>query len=108
MDINEHLANNVMGMYIDPKQPYPYDNWWFSNDGLQYCHVDDWNPRENIEQAYMCALLLSKTMTINMVLDGLEPYVVIPEKRIWEESDSLTNSLSLAMAKATGYLEPEE
>lgn len=115
MNINEHLAINVMGWkkvkskvtarYIG--EPYLYVD---DHGNTMYTYTADWNPTENIEQAFMCGRQMesyfvryvsrwSNQFQAQIMQKGLSYY----EDSVFGKTDAST--LSQAIAKATGWEE---
>ena len=115
MNINEHLAINVMGWekYPDPKYPDNPNSYRDSDNNFSTLDFV-WNPTENIEQAFMC---LDKMPDINKGWslnknDSSQKH----QCRIFEWKQATTKkfigegaakekskAISLACAKATGW-----
>lgn len=109
MNLREFLAVEVMGW-----KPYS------AKTGAEWCVPDpktkgitgkvvilqsNWNPRNNIEQAIMCAKKTGLDWSITNTNGICRAYVFSEYNTIGEQSDDEAAALSLAVARATGWEE---
>lgn len=117
-ELNKHLAEKVMEWHITNDEPYPYDVYYYSNndDGKMIMVVSNWNPSENIEQAFECAKELAKHSIVKIILNDESTICDIDFEKYYSfvrddeyppfESGS-SMAISLACAKATKWKEYE-
>jgi len=115
MDINEHLAVNVMGWrkasvnLLTNAKPRFGDVIDCYSDDTGECKVllKDWNPPENIEQAFMCYQSLIRKGYEGEINSRTNTHDVYLCKRntgySLKTSVDLCDALSSACAKATGW-----
>jgi len=101
MDINEWLATEVMGWIA-------HGYWGYvQHAGALKPYDGDWNPTENIEQAFMCLDTFKESgKGIALLWDGerwLCQIGILGPKIGKHESKSKREEIALACAKATGY-----
>ncbi len=104
MNINEHLAVNVMGFI-------PTDlNGLVFYSGID-CLIDNWKPLENIEQAFMCLEKftdweITRSSAVEDTYDEYEIYIPTEKRgKRYTSAEFITKAISLACAKATGWKE---
>ncbi len=109
MNLNEFLAVEVMGwkletldqfsFWVDPKQ-----RDWTGKDRLQV-ENSIWNPRENIEQAKMCAEQMIRYVCGKGKKSepAYSAVVYFNGKAFSASGGRLEEALSLAVARARGY-----
>jgi hypothetical protein len=109
MDINEHLATVVMGFTIKKRSKHPSKpSNYFNKNGRFVCLDYLWDPVNNIEHAEMC---LNNFVRADIVkLGDLKTVTIINMKmnggdgsRYTETSTVLSEAISMACAKATGF-----
>lgn len=102
MDINEHLALNLMGWTKHPDERYPTNPETYKDKDGDYKFMDFcWDPRKNMEQAFMC---LDKFEWWRIDRSSQRYYVSIYQDRGFDiKEKSLSKAISLACAKATGW-----
>ena len=106
-DLNEFLAVKVMG-WVEHRNHYgePSGDQWFMRTP-----VNAWNPTENIAQAMMCALKLPYFRIESDVLESQRFLVITYGGRknpdALEYGNDLTKTLSLACARAKGWINDE-
>ena len=105
MDINEHLAINVMGWEATNTRYKPVGST--PQDHHIFISISDWNPTGNIEQAFMC---LEKFENWE-IIHNFERYEVMyrvginrPDfSAVFGAHEVVSTAISLACAKATGW-----
>lgn len=105
MDINEHLAINVMGWEIQIENIRCGHIKWLvnKNDKKRIQTIALWNPSNNIDQAFTC---LEKYAGIwSMEYDGLGTYGVDINMETSVQDRSLAMAICRACAIATGWKE---
>lgn len=98
MNINEHLAINVMGW----TEVGPY--CWKDKNSNYVIDGTIWNPLENIEQAFMC-LDESRYIARIFYTKSMKCVDLVYKDVVADGTDeSLAKAICLALAKATGYV----
>ena len=109
ISIEKHLAINVMGFTLERPDKHPSNPSSYCNKGKFVCLDYLWDPKNNIEQAFMCLDIFRKKGKVELYSDpaGYSATFTPSKGNFYSggciDYNQLAGVLSLMLAKATGW-----